>query len=74
MEKPGVERGLRPLRKATWLSPWTPTCRIRRTRIPELYRMIREEGYDIVSGYKQKRYDPLSKTIPTKLFNATRAV
>ena len=39
--------------------------------IPELYRMIREEGYDIVSGYKQKRYVPLSKTIPTKLFNAT---
>ncbi|MBR7029480.1 MAG: glycosyltransferase, partial [Bacteroidaceae bacterium] len=39
--------------------------------IPELYRMIREDGYDLVSGYKQKRYDPLSKTIPTKLFNAT---
>ena len=39
--------------------------------IPELYRMIREEGYDLVSGYKKKRYDPLSKTIPTKLFNAT---
>ena len=39
--------------------------------IPELYRMIKEEGYDLVSGYKQKRYDPLSKTIPTKLFNAT---
>ena len=39
--------------------------------IPELYRMIREEGYDLVSGYKQKRYDPLSKTLPTKLFNAT---
>ena len=39
--------------------------------IPELYRMITEEGYDFVSGYKQKRYDPLSKTIPTKLFNAT---
>ena len=39
--------------------------------IPELYRMIVEEGYDLVSGYKQKRYDPLSKTIPTKLFNAT---
>ena len=39
--------------------------------IPELYRMIMEEGYDLVSGYKQKRYDPLSKTIPTKLFNAT---
>ncbi|MBO5083446.1 MAG: glycosyltransferase [Bacteroidaceae bacterium] len=39
--------------------------------IPELYRMITEEKYDLVSGYKQKRYDPLSKTIPTKLFNAT---
>lgn len=39
--------------------------------IPELYRMIKEEGYDMVSGWKQKRYDPLSKTIPTKLFNAT---
>ena len=39
--------------------------------IPKLYRMITEEGYDLVSGYKQKRYDPLSKTIPTKLFNAT---
>lgn len=39
--------------------------------IPELYRMIMKEGYDLVSGYKQKRYDPLSKTIPTKLFNAT---
>jgi glycosyltransferase involved in cell wall biosynthesis len=39
--------------------------------IPELYRMIKEEGYDLVSGYKQKRHDPLSKTIPTKLFNAT---
>ena len=39
--------------------------------IPELYRMITQDGYDLVSGYKQKRYDPLSKTIPTKLFNAT---
>lgn len=39
--------------------------------IQELHRMITEEGYDLVSGYKQKRYDPLSKTIPTKLFNAT---
>lgn len=39
--------------------------------IPELYRMIRDEEYDLVSGWKQKRYDPLSKTIPTKLFNAT---
>lgn len=43
--------------------------------IPELYRMITVDGYDLVSGWKQKRYDPLSKTIPTKLFNATaRAV
>ena len=39
--------------------------------IPELYHMIKDEGYDLVSGYKKKRYDPLSKTIPTKLFNAT---
>ena len=39
--------------------------------IPELYRMITAEGYDLVSGWKRKRYDPLSKTIPTKLFNAT---
>lgn len=39
--------------------------------IPELYDMVQRQGYDLVSGYKQKRYDPLSKTIPTKLFNAT---
>ena len=39
--------------------------------IPELYHMVKDEGYDLVSGYKQKRYDPLSKTLPTKLFNAT---
>lgn len=39
--------------------------------IPEMYRMIKEDGLDLVSGYKQKRYDPLSKTLPTKLFNAT---
>ncbi len=39
--------------------------------IPELYKMIKMEGYDLVSGYKQKRHDPLSKTLPTKLFNAT---
>ena len=38
--------------------------------IPELRRMIMEDGYDLVSGWKQKRYDPLTKTIPTKLFNA----
>ena len=45
--------------------------------IPELYLMITEKGYDLVSGYKMNRSqgDPLSKTIPTKLFNATaRAV
>ena len=43
--------------------------------IPELRRMIVEDGYDLVSGHKKKRYDPLSKTLPTKLFNATaRAV
>ncbi len=41
--------------------------------IPELYRLIKEEGYDLISGWKKKRYDPISKTIPTKLFNwATR--
>ncbi|MBR3976992.1 MAG: glycosyltransferase [Bacteroidaceae bacterium] len=39
--------------------------------IPILFKMVKEDGYDLVSGYKQKRYDPLSKTIPTKLFNAT---
>lgn len=42
--------------------------------IPELYRMITEDGYDLVSGWKKKRYDPLSKTIPTKLFNATARI
>lgn len=41
--------------------------------LPALYQMIVKEGYDLVSGWKEKRYDPLSKTIPTKLFNwATR--
>lgn len=41
--------------------------------VPELYRMIIDENYHIVSGWKKKRYDPISKTIPTKLFNwATR--
>ncbi|MEA2040996.1 MAG: glycosyltransferase family 2 protein [Bacteroidota bacterium] len=40
--------------------------------IPELYDMIMTEGYDLVSGWKKKRYDPvLSKNIPSKLFNAT---
>ncbi|MES2618726.1 MAG: glycosyltransferase family 2 protein [Bacteroidota bacterium] len=41
--------------------------------IPELYRKIKEEGFDLISGWKKKRYDPITKTIPTKLFNwATR--
>jgi glycosyltransferase involved in cell wall biosynthesis len=38
--------------------------------IPELYRLIKEEGYHLVSGWKKKRHDPLSKTIPSKFFNA----
>jgi len=43
--------------------------------IPELFRMITEEGYDLVSGWKKKRHDPLSKTIPSKFFNSiTRSV
>ena len=37
--------------------------------IPELYRMITQNGFDLVSGWKKKRFDPISKTIPTKLFN-----
>lgn len=37
--------------------------------IPELYRMIVEDDYDVVSGWKKKRYDPITKTIPTKLYN-----
>jgi len=37
--------------------------------IPELYNMIVVEDYDIVSGWKKERYDPISKTIPTKLYN-----
>ena len=40
--------------------------------IPELYKMIMEDGYDLVSGWKQKRYDnALTKNLPSKLFNAT---
>ena len=37
--------------------------------IPELYRMIIKEGFDLVSGWKKKRRDPVSKTIPTRFFN-----
>jgi glycosyltransferase involved in cell wall biosynthesis len=41
--------------------------------LPAMYKMITDEGWDLVSGWKKKRYDPLTKTIPTKLFNyATR--
>ena len=41
--------------------------------IPELYQMIINDGYDLVSGWKKKRHDPITKTVPTKLFNwATR--
>lgn len=39
--------------------------------IPELYNMIVKDGFDLVSGWKKKRYDPISKTIPSKLYNAT---
>lgn len=43
--------------------------------IPELYRMIKEDGFDLVSGWKKKRHDPLGKTLPSKFFNrTTRAI
>jgi glycosyltransferase involved in cell wall biosynthesis len=43
--------------------------------IPELYRMVMEEGFDVVSGWKKKRHDPISKTIPSKFFNwVTRVI
>jgi glycosyltransferase involved in cell wall biosynthesis len=43
--------------------------------IPGLYKMIAEDGLDLVSGWKKKRYDPITKTIPTKIFNAaTRSI
>ncbi len=38
--------------------------------LPELMRMIRQEGYDLVSGWKKKRHDPVTKTVPSKLFNS----
>ena len=37
--------------------------------IPELYDLITKQGYDLVSGWKKKRYDPITKTLPTKLYN-----
>ena len=43
--------------------------------IPALYRMIREEGYQLVSGWKKRRHDPVTKTLPSKFFNAvTRSI
>ncbi len=42
--------------------------------IPELFRMIKEDGYDMVSGWKKKRYDPITKTVPSKFFNYTTRV
>jgi len=39
--------------------------------IPELYRMVKEEGFDVVSGWKKKRHDPFGKTMPSKFFNWT---
>jgi len=43
--------------------------------IPELYRLIKEEGFDLVSGWKKRRHDPLGKTLPSKFFNrTTRAI
>lgn len=42
--------------------------------IPELYRMIKQDKYDLVSGWKQKRHDPIGKTLPSKFFNATARV
>ncbi len=42
--------------------------------IPELYRMIKFEKFDLVSGWKKKRFDPISKTIPTKLYNGALRV
>jgi glycosyltransferase involved in cell wall biosynthesis len=39
--------------------------------IPELYRMITQDGFDLVSGWKKKRYDPINKTLPSKLYNGT---
>jgi len=42
--------------------------------IPKLYKKIVDDGYDLISGWKQKRYDPISKTIPSKLFNKVTSI
>ena len=39
--------------------------------IPELYRMIKDQHFDLVSGWKRKRYDPITKTLPSRLYNRT---
>lgn len=39
--------------------------------IPELYKMVQNDGYDLVSGWKKRRYDPMGKTLPSKFFNRT---
>ena len=57
--------------RATPISTASNSAAITENPLPALYRMIMEEDYDMVSGWKKKRYDPLSKTLPTKLFNAT---
>jgi glycosyltransferase involved in cell wall biosynthesis len=42
--------------------------------VPDLYKMIKEDGYHLVSGWKKKRNDPLSKTIPSKFFNKVTSI
>jgi glycosyltransferase involved in cell wall biosynthesis len=42
--------------------------------IPELYRMVTQDGYHLVSGWKKKRHDPISKTVPSKFFNYVTGV
>lgn len=42
--------------------------------IPELYKMIKEDGFELVSGWKKKRHDPITKTIPSKFFNGVTRV
>jgi glycosyltransferase involved in cell wall biosynthesis len=42
--------------------------------LPEMHRMLWEDGFDLVSGWKKKRYDPITKTIPTKLYNSATRV
>lgn len=69
-KSPGLEMGFERTRGAVVIT-MDADLQDSPDEIPELYRLIREEDYDVVSGWKKKRYDPLSKTIPTRLFNAT---